>query len=105
MHVEITGDSEKAIQAELSSGEFQSAEQFIAATIQTWVKSKRFKSKGKTPQENAAEFEAHIAKQGIRPFSPDDPRPDFWPEEDSVDEFNAFIREIRHDRRLPGNLD
>ncbi len=50
---------------------------------------------------NAKTVKQHIEEQQIGiTKSVSDLGVDFWPEEDSVDEFNEFIRQQRYDERL-----
>ena len=42
-------------------------------------------------------------EQGVKPIQSLDELADVWPEEDSIDEFIALIRERRHQRSEAGN--
>ena len=56
-------------------------------------------------------LEQLAAEQGVKPFNWDEAQKEaegIWPEEDSIDEFLAFLRESRKDRRPPrdfGDID
>lgn len=56
-------------------------------------------------------LEQLAAEQGIKPFNWDEAQKEaegIWPEEDSIDEFLAFLRESRKDTRPPrdfGDID
>lgn len=48
-------------------------------------------------QETPKTIEQIAAEQGVGPVNFDDllKRGEFWPEDESIDEFNAFVRESR----------
>jgi hypothetical protein len=53
---------------------------------------------GVIPQLDADnDIHALAAEQGVLPFEPKTPMPDFWPEDESADEFLTFLREVRRD--------
>jgi len=67
-------------------------------------KSPRTKSQGpKTPSPiKAVDVETLAAQQGVVPIvDPADLLGDFWPEEDSIDEFIAAVRRWRHEGKEP----
>ncbi len=97
MYIEIGGDAEELVRASLSSGEFQSAEEAIAAMARNWAMGQPARA-GILPQlEPDTDMRAVVAEQGVLPFDPGAPIPDFWPEDESPDEFLAFLRDVRHD--------
>jgi hypothetical protein len=56
------------------------------------------------PRRSAADLHALAEAQGVRPVERlEDLRVDFWPEEESGDQFLAWLREGRRDR--PGRLE
>lgn len=60
-------------------------------------------------EREAAEARAELLRiaeeQGVKPFNFDDIGGDFWPEEESTDDFLAWLRSVRDEggqpRRLP----
>jgi hypothetical protein len=92
MQIEITGETERLIQAALASGQYASAEQFIAAMAQHF----RADEKTTKPLAEHIDVAALADAQGIGPVQ--DYRElvaDFWPKDESTDEFLAFLGEIR----------
>ncbi len=97
MHIEINGDAERVIEAGLLSGEFGSAEEAVAAMAKVWADRKDAAPTKITAFPSSTNIDALAAEQGARPFDPTSPPPDFWPAEDSVDDFVGFLREVRKD--------
>jgi hypothetical protein len=53
-----------------------------------------------TSAERLAELLAHAERRGIKPISdPDTMMADFWPPEESIDEFIAAVRALRRQGR------
>lgn len=54
---------------------------------------------------NRAELRRLANEQGVKPFDYDDARREFWPEEESADDFLVWLRSVRdeggHPRSLP----
>jgi hypothetical protein len=103
MQIEINGDTERLIQAGLASGEFTTAEEAIAAMAKVWTQAKAERPDSIPRLEPHTDINALVDKQGIRPFEPTADRPDFWPHDESADEFLAFLRESRHDESTSRN--
>ena len=97
MHIDINGDTERLIQSGLASGEFETAEEAIAAMAIAWAKAKQSRA-GEVPRLSpSTDIRTLVATQGIRPFDPTAEKPDFWPPEESSDEFLAFLHQARND--------
>jgi hypothetical protein len=101
MRIEINGDAEKLIQAGLASGKFQSAEEAVAAMARAWAESASDSAQALPRLSPSTDIRDLAAKQGIQPFNPNAKRPDFWPPDESVAEFLAFLHDVRHDDGLP----
>lgn len=56
----------------------------------------------------AAEARAELLRlaeeQGVKPFDFDEAGGDFWPEEESTDDFLAWLRSVRDEGRQPRRL-
>jgi hypothetical protein len=107
MHIDINGDAEKLIQAWLASGEFDSAEEAIAVMAKSWAKRKETEGSGcRIPAfPKSTDIAALATEQGVPLFNPATKPPDFWPPEESVDDFVAFIRDVRRDKSVAGDFD
>jgi hypothetical protein len=103
MHIEINGDTERLIQAGLASGEFTTADEALAAMARAWARAKTEQPDAIPRLDLLTDINGLIANQGIRPFEPTADRPDFWPQDESADEFLAFLRESRHDESTSRN--
>jgi hypothetical protein len=61
--------------------------------------------RGREAAEARAELLRLAEEQGVKPFDFDHAESDFWPEEESTDEFLAWLRSVRDEggqlRRLP----
>jgi hypothetical protein len=61
-------------------------------------KSNREEKRTESPEESHARARELARRQGVEPIrSIEGLRGDFWPEEDSVDEFLSWVRTIRQD--------
>jgi hypothetical protein len=97
MHIEIDGAAEEVVRASLESGEFKSAGQAIAAMARAWAMQHPVHV-GLAPQLDAdTDIRALVAEQGVVPFDPAEKVPNFWPEDESADDFLAFLRLVRQD--------
>lgn len=90
MNIEITGDAEKFVQHALASGQFKSVDEIIASFA------------GLHGDKPLASMEDHIdvdelaATQGVGPIQDArDLKADFWPEDESVDDFLKGIKDRR----------
>lgn len=101
MHVEINGDGEQVIQGGLASSKFQSAEEVIAATARACAESASDSAQPLPRLSASTDVRDLAAKQGIQPFDPNAKKPDFWPPDESVAEFLAFLHDVRHDDGRP----
>jgi hypothetical protein len=106
MQVEITGEVERMIQAALASGQYASAEQFIAAMAADW---NRQQGGGVTavmpPMPDHIDLSSLLSEQNIKPC--EDPlalATDIWPKDESTDDFLAFLQETRHDQGAAGEV-
>jgi hypothetical protein len=97
MHIEINGDAEKLIAAGLLAGEFCTAEEAISAMAKAWADKKEEQLVLPRHLPGSTDIVALAAEKGVRPFDPRNAPPDFWPEEELVDDFLAFLREVRRD--------
>ncbi len=97
MHIEISGDTENLVRASLASGEFESAEEAVSAMARTWAIQHPARVSLVPQLDQDTDICALVAEQGVLPFDPSRPIPDFWPEDESADEFLAFLREVRRD--------
>lgn len=94
MNIEITGETEKLIQAAIAAGRYTSAEEFIADMI------RRSKS-GMSPDVALAlpkhlDLDSLAVQQGVGPIKDfRDLEADFFPASESVDEFVNEIRALR----------
>jgi hypothetical protein len=104
MHIEINGDTETLIKSGVLSGEFSSAEEAVAAMARVWASRKETMSAPMPVFPVSTDITALAAKQGVRPFDPTSAPPDFWPADDSVDDFIAFLRDVRRDAARSGDL-
>jgi hypothetical protein len=97
MQIEVTGETERLIQAALASGRYASAEEFIAAMANDW--------KGKHPgvsvlpaMPQRIDLPTLLDNQNVKPCQdPKSLETDLWPKDESPDEFLTFLREIRVD--------
>lgn len=61
-------------------------------------KSNREEQRTESPDEAHARALELARRQGVEPIrSVEDLRGDFWPEEDSIDEFLSWVRAVRQD--------
>jgi len=97
MHIEIDGVTEKLIQAGIASGRFRSAEDVIAEMARAWAASTAVSAAALPRLSPSTDIRALAAEQGIQPFDPHAAPPDFWPEDETCDEFLAFLHDVRHD--------
>lgn len=91
MQIEIHGETERVIQEHLQSGRFATAEAVIDAAVRhfTAPRDRNYASKRE-------ELEARMREQGIKPLTDGtELYGDFWPEDESVDDFLAHIYELR----------
>jgi hypothetical protein len=58
----------------------------------------------RSEQSRRAELMRLAEEQGVKPFNFDDARRDFWPEEESADEFLIWIRSVRDEGGAPRSL-
>ncbi len=97
MHIEINGESERLIQAGLASGEFNTAEEAVAAMAQAWTAARQSTAASIPRLSASTDIRALAAQQGVRPFDASARKADFWPAEESSDELLSFLRERRND--------
>jgi hypothetical protein len=97
MHIEINGESERLIQAGLASGEFHTAEEAIAAMARAWAAARQPSTVSIPRMKASTDIRALAAEQGVRPFDASARKPDFWPADESADQFLAFLHETRND--------
>ena len=100
MQIEITGETERRIQAAMATGRFASVEEFINVMTSDW-KQRHGGSIGDTipPMPERAELFTILSEQKIKPCSnPKHLKTDLWPSQESTDEFLAFLHESRRDR-------
>ena len=103
MQIEINGDAEELVRASLASGEFESAAEAIAAMVRTWAAQHPTRG-GVVPQlDPDTDIHALVAEQGVLPFDPATPAPDFWPEDESADEFLASLAMFDETPRKTGH--
>ena len=98
MRIEITGDTEKLIQAQLASGQFRTPDECVEAMARHWLQSHHGGPAAFPTLPETTDIEAVAAAQGVGPC--DDPnrlQTNLWPDDEPVDEFLTFLREIRHD--------
>ena len=59
-------------------------------------------------EREAAEARAELMRlaeeQGVKPFDFDQARAEFWPEEESADDFLAWLRSVREEGSQPRSL-
>src|SRR5450759_5196337 len=97
MDIEINGDTEKLIQAELASGKFHTPEEAIAAMVRAWVESQAPEVHEVSRLSPRTDIVALAARQGVKPFDPTAKVPDFWPPDESADELLRFLHGVRRD--------
>lgn len=97
MHIEINGNTEKLIQAGLDSGMFHTAEEVMAAMARAWTAAENRQAAAIPQLASQTDLTALVACQGITPFDPANPTPNFWPEGDTSDEFMNFLANVRRD--------
>ena len=104
MHIEITGETERLIQATLASGQFASAEEVIAAMAQGWKGMPNGMDIKTIPSmPHRVDLPALLAEQRVKPCeNPKSLVTDVWPKDESPDEFLAFLRDMRTGRGNSG---
>jgi len=93
MQIEISNTTEKLLHAALASSDYQSADEFIAAMAMRVVG-------GEIPQmPKHIDIDELAKQQGVGPINNfRDLKADFWPQDESVDDFLLEIRDRRqHD--------
>jgi hypothetical protein len=107
MNIQINGDAEKLIQAGLASGEFDSVEEAVAVMAKCWAERKEIAESNRLfPAFPKSTDIAELAvQQGVPPFDPATRPPEIWPPDESVDDFVAFIRDVRQDKSAAGDFD
>jgi hypothetical protein len=96
MQIQINGNVEQIIQAGIASGQFQSAEDALTVMSQAWVERQTKAAAAELPRlPKKIDIEQLAKEQGVKPFVPGRKHPGVWPEDESVDDFIAFIRELR----------
>lgn len=95
MQVEINGDAEKLIQASIAAGKFRSAEEAVAAMAKVWLDSASSGAQALPRLSPSTDIHTLIARQGIRPFGASTAQPDFWPQDESIDDFLVFLADTR----------
>ena len=100
MQIEITGETERLIQAALATGKFASVEEFISNMTSDWKQRQAAISRDTLPpMPDRVELSTILTEQNVKPCTnPEDLRTDLWPSNESTDEFLAFLRESRRDR-------
>jgi len=99
MQVNITGETERMIQAALATGQYASAEEFIAAKLQEQRAINQLQSWSSIPRH--VDIDTLAAQQGVGPIKNfQDLKASFWQDEEDID---AFVNEIRllRDQDIP----
>jgi hypothetical protein len=97
MNVEVDQNVEKVIKAGLASGQFESPTDAVAAMARAWLKANSNHAAVRRPLPEKTDIAALAAEHGVRPFDSAEPVPEFWPQDESADDFLEFVREIRQD--------
>jgi Arc/MetJ-type ribon-helix-helix transcriptional regulator len=97
MNIEIDHNVERLIQAGLASGEFHSATEAVAAMARAWLEASTKSGHDRPHLPEKTDIGALALAQAVGPFDPAERHPDFWPQDESIDEFLEFVREIRKD--------
>ena len=91
MQIEINGEAERMVQQLMDSGRFDSPDEVVEAAI---IAMPTFNLPCRPPTERR--LEALIRLQGVKPLKDGtELYADFWPDDESIDDFNDFVREIR----------
>jgi Arc/MetJ-type ribon-helix-helix transcriptional regulator len=106
MRIDITGEMEKLIQAQVAAGQFDSPAEFVEATVKHWQRTHNGgPGEAIGPLHEHADIEELAAAQGVGPLrDPAQLRADFWPDDESVDDFVAEIRSLRRQGWPPNVL-
>ena len=93
MQIEITGEIEALIRAELAQGHYRTPEECITAIIRSWgaITRERMPVMPKDIDIDAVATQQQV--DAIRDAK--ELAADFWPEDESVDDFIADIRRLR----------
>ena len=96
MQIEITGELEELIRAELALGHYRTPEECVAAILRKWDATMR-EAMPEIPKD--IDIDALTAQQGVQPIrDAKQLKADFWPEGENVDDFVADIRSLRSDK-------
>ncbi len=102
MQIEITGETERLIQAALATGEFASVEEFIATMARHVQPKSTVTELPDTPKH--VDVDTLATQQGVGPIADyRNLKADFWPEACSVDDFVGQIRTLR-EQGVPRNF-
>ena len=98
MQIDIHGNIEKFVQAQLAAGKFRSAEELLEEMAAVWQASQQLTANG-TPlpvMQERLDIARLAVDQGV------DPCEDLlalqgtgWPAADSIEEFETFLRDLR----------
>ena len=95
VQIQINGNVEQIIQAGIASGQFQSAEDALNAMSQAWVERQTKTAASELPRlPDKIDIEQLAREQGVKPFVPGRQLPNVWPEDESIDDFIAFLKEL-----------
>ncbi|REJ77042.1 MAG: hypothetical protein DWQ34_10270 [Planctomycetota bacterium] len=91
MQIEINGEAERMVQQVMDSGRFDSPGEVVEAAMTALPD---FNLPGRPLAR--ARLEAMIRLQGVKPLKDGtELHADFWPEDETADDINAFVRELR----------
>ena len=91
MQIEVHGETERVIQEQLQAGRFSTAEAVVDAAVREFAAPATAVAKSRR-----SELEARMVRHGIRPLvDGTELYGDFWPEDQSVDEFLETIHQQR----------
>lgn len=91
MQIEVTGETERLIQAALASGRFSNLEELLTVLTRPLATQKPI-----PPLADRLDIEKLAGDEGVGVFHADHKVPaDLWPENESVDDFVDCVRELR----------
>ena len=99
MQITVNGEFEKLIAEQLATGNYRNAEDLLEDMAAAWKARQSAASDASSVPSTGekTDFSKLAAAQGVKPCS--DPRNlqgDGWPAEDTIEEFEAFLRDLRH---------
>ena len=102
MYIEISGDTENLVREFLGIWRFRIGRGSRFPRWRTWAIEHPARVSLVLQLDQDTDIRVLVTEQGVLPFDPSRPIPDFWPEDESADEFLAFLRKVRRDSSQTG---